>query len=163
MIEMILENLEATIGAFAVIVTGLWNFYIWYIQRLGKSNVLITIEHTMLKETDEARIFQFTAVINNASMTREYFSNISLSLLGCDNFTEVYNETEIKFGEPIIKNARLFNEKWEWTWVNGSCKNQYKALVSIPKKYIAIKAICKAKYLKKKDNYFIADTSYIIF
>jgi len=163
MINLIIENMEAIFASIALVATGIWNYYIWHKQRLGRSSVSISTTHSIVMETEELKIIELCAVLSNSGLVREYFSSLEMTILGCDDLTKRYKKTEVLFGNEIIKNIHLFNKNWEWTWVNKESKNFYKILIPVSKKNLAIKVICKAKYLNERDDHFIADTLYIFF
>ena len=163
MINLFIENMEAMFGTLAIIGTGAWNYYLWNNQRMGRSNVSIVTTHKIVAQTEELNIIEMTAILNNSGLAREYFSNIEITILGCQDLSLRYKKSEVLFDKEIIKNVRLFNKDWKWTWVNKESKNSYKILVPVGKENLAMKIICKAKYLNERDDHFIADTLYVVF
>lgn len=163
MINLFIENMEAIFGTLAIIGTGAWNYYLWNNQRMGRSNVSIVTTHKIVAQTEELNIIEMTAILNNSGLAREYFSNIEITILGCQDLSLRYKKSEVLFDKEIIKNVRLFNKDWKWTWVNKESKNSYKILVPVGKENLAMKIICKAKYLNERDDHFIADTLYVVF
>lgn len=163
MINLFIENIEAIFGTLAIIGTGAWNYYLWNNQRMGRSNVSIVTTHKIVAQTEELNIIEMTAILNNSGLAREYFSNIEITILGCQDLSLRYKKSEVLFDKEIIKNVRLFNKDWKWTWVNKESKNSYKILVPVGKENLAMKIICKAKYLNERDDHFIADTLYVVF
>ena len=163
MINLFIENIEAIFGTLAIIGTGAWNYYLWNNQRMGRSNVSIVTTHKIVAQTEELNIIEMTAILNNYGLAREYFSNIEITILGCQDLSLRYKKSEVLFDKEIIKNVRLFNKDWKWTWVNKESKNSYKILVPVGKENLAMKIICKAKYLNERDDHFIADTLYVVF
>jgi hypothetical protein len=163
MINLFIENMEAIFGTLAIIGTGAWNYYLWNNQRMGRSNVSIVTTHKIVAQTEELNIIEMTAILNNSGLAREYFSNIEITILGCQDLSLRYKKSEVLFDKEIIRNVRLFNKDWKWTWVNKESKNSYKILVPVGKENLAMKIICKAKYLNERDDHFIADTLYVVF
>lgn len=162
MINLFIENIEAIFGTLAIIGTGAWNYYLWHTQRMGRSNVSIATTHRIVAQTEDLNIIEMSVILSNSGLAREYFSNIEITVLGCKDLNLMYKKSEVLFNKEIIKNVRLFNKNWKWTWVNKDSKNSYKILVPINKENIAMKVICKAKYLNERDDHFIADTLYVI-
>lgn len=163
MINLFIENMEAIFGTLAIIGTGTWNYYLWNNQRMGRSNVSIVTTHKIVAQTEGLNIIEMTAILNNSGLAREYFSNIEITILGCQDLSLRYKKSEVLFDKEIIRNVRLFNKDWKWTWVNKESKNSYKILVPVGKENLAMKIICKAKYLNERDDHFIADTLYVVF
>jgi hypothetical protein len=161
--DFILNNFKDIFAIVTVIITAIWNYYLWRIYRSNRSNISLTLHSKIIKETPKGRVIQISAELDNKSKIRERFSSIKFSVLGCTSPHKKYQSSEIFFNKKIIEDVNMFEPSWEWSWINPESKNYYKTIIFIPKEYVGIKIICRADYLKTKDDYFLADSLYLFF
>jgi hypothetical protein len=156
----IAELLQAIVTTLAIIIGGVWAYWIFFRRREHHLRIEFTVDLSVVGIQDEKYILEVIAHIENKGLVRHKIHNFEFSvryLNATDDIVNGVNEKNLQVRMPHdIENRGLIPASWGYTFIEPNVRQAYSYITSVPQSANFALVRAKFKYEDREQDFHTA-------